>query len=402
MMDVLIVGAGPAGLSAAVACAEKGLSVRVIDEFYRPGGRLLGQLHQEPSGEWWNGWEEAAKLCDKAKSSGVDIRCGVSVFSVQQGDRGWIVSTSEGDMETTTLLLATGASETSVPIPGWTLPGVMSIGAAQVMTNVQRVRVGERGVIVGINILSMAISRELMLAGVKIDRMVLPSMSIVTEEAAKPKAVMQSMLRFAHLAPSPFLRIGSKFVVNEWLQGLGIRFYPKNGVKTWDIPIQLRKAAVEIIGTTCVEGVRIADVTPSGEIIAGTEQVIPADFVCISGGLSPLAELAAVAGCPFAYIPSLGGHVPLHNERMQTPLKGLYVAGNITGIESAKVASAQGTVAGLAIAADAGKLASEEALLQAINGVSLVRQKATIQFHPNIVEGRNTLKNTALISHKIG
>lgn len=82
MTDVLIVGAGPAGLSAALACREQGLSVRVVDEFYRPGGRLLGQLHEEPDGQWWNGLEEAAKLHDKALQAGVDIRCGVSVYNV--------------------------------------------------------------------------------------------------------------------------------------------------------------------------------------------------------------------------------------------------------------------------------------------------------------------------------
>ncbi|TWH29412.1 FAD dependent oxidoreductase [Bacillus subtilis J22] len=55
MIDLLVVGAGPAGLSAAIEAAEQGLHVLVIDEFPRVGGRLLGQLHQEPDGEWWNG-----------------------------------------------------------------------------------------------------------------------------------------------------------------------------------------------------------------------------------------------------------------------------------------------------------------------------------------------------------
>ncbi len=55
MNDVIIIGAGPAGLSASISCARFGLNVLVIDEFMKPGGRLLGQLHQEPTGEWWNG-----------------------------------------------------------------------------------------------------------------------------------------------------------------------------------------------------------------------------------------------------------------------------------------------------------------------------------------------------------
>lgn len=177
MMDALIVGAGPAGLAAAVACARQGLSVRVVDEFYRPGGRLLGQLHQEPDGSWWNGLEEAARLEQEAASWGVEICCGISVYHVSRTEDGWIVSTSGGEWQAPMLLIATGASETAVPVPGWTLPGCMSIGAAQVMTNVQRVRVGERGVVIGVNVLSAAIARELQLAGIKVDRMVLPPLS---------------------------------------------------------------------------------------------------------------------------------------------------------------------------------------------------------------------------------
>jgi sarcosine oxidase subunit alpha len=276
-----------------------------------------------------------------------------------------------------------------VPVPGWTLPGVMSIGAAQVMTNVQRVRVGTRGVVIGVNILSAAIVRELQLAGVHVERMVLPAVNAATaKEAGEPARVMESLLRVAHLAPSPLLRLGGRLMQLPGLQTLGLHLYPKNGVKMWGIPIQLRTAALEIVGDGQVEGVRIAQITPEGVPIRASERVIPADFVCIAGGLSPLAELAAVAGCPFAYLPSLGGHVPLHNERMQTPLAGLYVAGNITGIESAKVAMAQGTVAGLAIAEELGALRDGNRLHQAVRRVEVVRKQATIQFHPEIAQGR--------------
>lgn len=388
MIDVLVIGAGPAGLAAAIACAKQGLHVHVLDEFYRPGGRLLGQLHQEPDGTWWNGIEEAARLESAAKSSGVELRCGLSVYDVTRSSDGWVVSTTAGELHAPMLLLATGASETAVPVPGWTLPGVMSIGAAQVMTNVQRVRVGERGVVIGVNILSVAIARELQLAGIQVDRMVLPPVSAVSGNAGVPADVMRSLLRVAHLAPSPVIRFGSSLMKSGWMQRLGVSLYPSQGVSMWGIPVQLRMAALEIVGTSEVEGVRIARITPDGQPIAGSERVIPADFVCIAGGLSPLAELAAVAGCPFAYIPSLGGHVPLHNERMETPLPGLYVAGNITGIESAKVAMAQGTVAGLSMACAKGLLAEKEQLDEAIRQVDSVRRRATIQFHPDIAEGR--------------
>lgn len=395
MIDALIIGAGPAGLAAAIACARQGLSVLVVDEFYRPGGRLLGQLHQEPDGSWWNGIEEATRLFREAEAAGVEIRCGVSVFNVARSSNGWVVSTTEGELEAPMLLIATGASETAVPVPGWTLPGCMSIGAAQVMTNVQRVRAGDRGVVIGVNILSVAIARELQLAGIKVERMVLPPISAVTGDAGKPDEVMRSLLRVAHLAPSPLIRWGSRLMKSSWMQRMAVSLYPPQGFSMWDIPIQLRTAALEIVGTDHAEGVRIARISADGQPIAGTEQIIPADFVCIAGGLSPLAELAAVAGCPFAYLPSLGGHVPIHNERMQTPLPGLYVAGNITGIESAKVAMAQGSVAGLSMALAKGTLADQLLLDDSIRQVELVRRKATIQFHPEIAHGRASVSKLA-------
>ena len=86
MIDVIIIGAGPAGLSASISCARFGLNVLVIDEFMKPGGRLLGQLHQEPTGEWWNGIEESKRLHEEAKSLSVDIRCGVSVYNLDKDE----------------------------------------------------------------------------------------------------------------------------------------------------------------------------------------------------------------------------------------------------------------------------------------------------------------------------
>ena len=87
--DVVIIGAGPAGLSAAIACRESDLNVLFIDEFPKPGGRLLGQLHQEPNGEWWNGIEETQILIDKAKQLNTEIKCGVSAHHIEKIDHGY-------------------------------------------------------------------------------------------------------------------------------------------------------------------------------------------------------------------------------------------------------------------------------------------------------------------------
>ncbi|SFK05709.1 MULTISPECIES: NAD(P)/FAD-dependent oxidoreductase [unclassified Bacillus (in: firmicutes)] len=393
MIDVIVIGAGPAGLAGAIAAAEFGLKVTVIDEFIKPGGRLLGQLHQEPSGEWWNGIEESKRLYQKAQQLAIDIRCGVSVYNLTKENNLWNVHTSVGTLEAPFVLVATGAAEYPIPLPGWTLPGVMSIGAAQVMTNVHRVQVGQKGIIIGANILSFAILNELQLAGITIDRIVLPEKSALSKQAGEPEEVMKSLLHASHLAPSPLLRMGSRFMKSDWMRKIGLNFYPKNGMKVNGTPLQLRKAALEIIGKDQVEGVRIADIDANGNIIQGSETIYNADFVCIAGGLYPLAELAAVAGCPFQYIPELGGHVPHHSEAMETPLDRLFVAGNITGIESGKIAMAQGTTAGLSIAKHAGKGLGtiDQKLQQAMQNVWTIRKQAAIQFNPEIDSGRSKM-----------
>ena len=395
MSDVIIIGAGPAGLSASISCARFGLKVLVIDEFMKPGGRLLGQLHQEPTGEWWNGIKESKRLHEEAESLSVHIRCGVSVYNLDRDENNWFVHTNIGTLEAPFVLLATGAAEYSIPLPGWTLPGVMSIGAAQVMTNVHRVQVGKKGIIIGANILSFAILSELQLAGIKVDHIVLPEKSELSQKAGEPEEVLNSLLNAAHLAPSAFLRIGSHFMKFDWIRKAGLTFYPNNGMKINGTPLHLRKAALEIIGTDQVEGVRIANIDSKGNVINGSEKIYEADFVCIAGGLYPLAELAAVAGCPFHYISELGGHVPLHSETMETPLPGLFVAGNITGIESGKIAMAQGTVAGLSIAKYASKKRDivDQQLSHAIQNVHFVRQKAAIQFNPMVDIGRRKMND---------
>src|SRR5690625_2777435 len=223
--------------------------------------------------------------------------------------------------------------------------------------------------------------------------MALPVSNVVSEDQSNPRQVMERLIRIAHLAPSAFIKFGSKFATFEFVRNIALKFYPKGGIKMWDMPIHLRKAIKEINGTDRVESVTMVDITPDGDIIRNTEQTIDVDFVCIAGGLYPLAELAAVVGCPFEYSEELGGHVPIHNEAMETPIDGIYVAGNITGIESSKVARDQGTVAGLSIVKELLQTVDvRDKLEQAIAQVKATRDAASIQFHPEIKIGREKVE----------
>ncbi|GAH34594.1 unnamed protein product, partial [marine sediment metagenome] len=107
-------------------------------------------------------------------------------------------------------------------------------------------------------------------------------------------------------------------------------------------PILTSHTIKEVIGTKKVEGAVIAEVDSNAKIIPNTEKKIDVDTVCVSIGLSPLAELAWMAGCKFAYLKGLGGFIPLHDCNMRTTKKDIFIAGDISGIEEASTAIEEG------------------------------------------------------------
>src|SRR5699024_12337604 len=98
------------------------------------------------------------------------------------------------------MLSATGAAENPVSIPGWTLPGVMSVGAAQIMTNVHRVTPGNKGIIIGIDVLASAIAMELKIADIDVEAIALPASSKTTSLSSDPFTVIYSYLNVSHMA----------------------------------------------------------------------------------------------------------------------------------------------------------------------------------------------------------
>src|SRR5690625_3380583 len=93
--DIVIIGAGPAGLSTAITCRKYDLDVVVLDEFPRAGGRLLGQLHEEPDGTWWNGIKESEQLHREASQLNTDILLNVSVHHIEKNNEKFNVHTNK-------------------------------------------------------------------------------------------------------------------------------------------------------------------------------------------------------------------------------------------------------------------------------------------------------------------
>lgn len=394
--DVAVIGAGAAGLSAALYLSRLKLDVVVVDEYFRAGGRLLGQYYEnpkKPTGERvWDGKKIARELSGEVTANGARVMSGVTVWNISPGLRLHLSGGASGELQARAVLVATGAAEKAVPVPGWTLPGVMSAGAAQVFTNFHGVRPGRRVMMVGIDPLSISVARELKEAGVSVAGLVLPPSGVLSGNLGLPPEVIGTISHSSGMAPGFWLKLaGGLFRGSR--KNLGARLSSLSNIKLWGIPLHLRKSLVKIEGDEEVRSVVTADISASGE--PGREDPpVPVDAVCISGGLYPAADLAVLAGCPMIGAADLGGRVPLHGPAMETPIPGLFVAGNITGIEGAPVAMAQGTLAGVSIACYLGKLGknSQEELTAARSRVEQAREEAPIKFHQDIAAGRSRVE----------
>lgn len=387
MFDVIVVGAGPAGASAARILMEE-KKVLLLDEYYRIGGRLIGQLYEDNNEKIWNGYEKAEALSDVLHHPNLTVKLSTSVTNIEKSKEYYHINTTSGNFKSKYLLVCAGAQELTPALPGSTLPGVMTVGAAQVLTNVQRVAPGNKGAIIGINVLSSAILSELHMANIEVKVMSLPYHNEVNAQDANPQNVFKKLLNISHMAPSFFIKLGTNLLKTmPQIQPLAFKLIPRKGIKLFNTSVHLKKAVVSINGKEKVESITLKNVDKHGNIISNKEEIIPVDFVCLSGGLTPLSELLGLLNVSFTYIESLGGFIPLHNDVMETEINNLYIAGNITGIEGAMVAMKQGEIAAYQILERPDKLAlTQKELLQE-------RRKATIQFHECIEEGRDYINN---------
>lgn len=390
-VDVAIVGAGPAGLMASIELAKNGMKVVVIDEYYRSGGRLLGQLYEDTKLEqkqMWNGKEIANHLTDEALSIGVQILCKTTVWKIES-DTIYLSNNKLKEIYTKAVILATGAIEKALPIPGWQKVGVVTVGAAQTFTNLHHVKLGERVLFVGIDPLSISVALEMKKAGIHVVGMMLPAPSLMTIEKSNPQEVLEQLLIVADMAPNSLFRLGGKIAKGK-IKKLLLKLLKFNLIKIKGIPIYLRRAVTQINGQTEVESVSVSNLSIDGEL-SEIETRLEVDTVCLSGGLLPLTDLPQVANCILVDIPELGGIVPLHNKYLKTSEEGIYVAGNITGIEGAKVAMAQGKLAAFSLLHDL-KIISEQQLQTAFNEVDIARKSSPISFLPNIKVGRKIME----------
>lgn len=401
--DLTVIGAGPAGLAAAAEVSRFGGRVIVIDEAPRPGGRLPSQIHFEPGRTWkekkrlFNGPEKAERLKMEAEDSGAQILCGVSAWGLFPG---WDTALSPtvpgpnayeipGKIRSKAVIVSTGAFQNPLVIDGWTLPGVITAGAAQTLINVYQVLPGRKAAFIGIDPLNISVAQLMKKAGADILGVVLPPSNGLQLGPTKPKEAIKDMARFANYAPNSLLKWAGR--ASGLFPRSAAYFYPGSGLPVDGIRLLLRHAAVEISEEKRVRNLVVAALKADGTPIHRRFEKWSVDVVVTAAGLSPLTELTQIAGCPLVNVPELGGWVPAHNKSLMTPLEGLFVAGSITGIEGSPVAEAQGRLSGLAASRyldliDSGTV--EHKMHEYIAAVESARH-ASIPFLSNIRIGRD-------------
>ncbi|MEO6593673.1 MAG: FAD-dependent oxidoreductase [Planctomycetota bacterium] len=328
--DVGIVGAGPGGMAVGNALARAGVSVLVLDEGQQPGGQIFrqlpggavnrGQIAEPPS------HRQGHDLVGGFVDANVPVRHGATVWDAkpgrlwfEQGGESWLLRCQR-------MVLAPGAYDRCIPFPGWTLPGVLTAGALQVMVRGFAVVPGKRALVVGSGPLLLPTVTSLLSAGVKV------------------LAALEASSRWSALRALPaVLGNGARLREAAWygrkLLAAGVRL-------RWGWTV----FACE--GDGRVQRAVIGKVDGKGRPRRDTAQTIEVDVIGAGFGLVPSVELGLLLGCASRYDDARGGHYLSVDGEQRTSVGGVFAAGEICGIGGAAVAMAEGQVAAAAILRD--------------------------------------------------
>ena len=322
-IEALVIGGGPAGLVAAQYMGECGINTILVDENEIIGGQLFKQIHkffgsvEHHAGE--RGTEIGEALVKRALRTGVDVRLNSVAFGVFEDG---IVGVTEASGKSYALkpevtLIATGAMEKGALFHGWTLPGVVTVGAFQTFMNIHRTLLGETVLILGGGNVGMIVAYQALQAGAKVA-------GIVEVEP----------------------QVGGYQVHARKLKRAGV-------------PIWTSHALLRVLGESRVESAVIAPLK-EGKPVSDAEFEVPTDTVCMSVGLSPLCEMTMLMGCEHSHIAALGGHVALHGTSLETTRSGVFVAGDVAGIGEASTAMEEGKLAASGMAHRLGYVSDTE------------------------------------------
>lgn len=320
--DVLILGGGAGGLSAAIAARAAGASVVVLDERKVGGGQYYKQAADASLLDAQQA--EGAALVAAARDSGAEIVQGTEIWGAFDGPM--ILADHGGAAliaRPRTLIVATGAYERPVMVPGWTLPGVMTTGAAQTLWRSYRTLPGRRVAVCGSGPLNLQVALELAEGGAEI--------ALVAERA-----------------PSPLTRP---------MQALGLAL---SGPRlTWNGLRMLR--GLRARGVAVRNRTELSWVAPADDALAatfvhadGTQTTVTVDALLMNAGFEPQNEVLRLLGAAMSYDPAAGHLRAARSETLETTVSGLWAVGDCAGLGGAPAARAEGRIAGRAAAARAG------------------------------------------------
>ena len=319
--DVLVVGGGAGGLAAAIAARRAGAQVSVLDEMPTLGGQYYKQAVVGASLDGQQA--EGAALLAELRSSRAEILAGAEVWGAFEG----LLFLAEADgapliARPRTAIVATGACERPSIVPGWTLPGVMTTGAAQSMWRRYRTLPGRRVAVCGSGPLNLQVALELAAGGAEV--------ALVAEAAPTPLARPFEALRMAAAGPS--------------LTWKGIAML--HGLRRRRIPLRY--------------GTRLRRIDAADGALAATfrhrsgrEQRVVVDTVCMNVGFEPQNEILRLLGARMRYDPAFGHLRCERSETLETTVPGLFAVGDCAGLGGAPAARAEGRIAGRAAAAAA-------------------------------------------------
>lgn len=322
----VIIGAGPAGIRAAETLALAGTRPILIDEAPRWGGQIYRQQpkgFRRPLNDLYGFEAVRAKAVLDAMGgfrNDVDYRPDTLVWNVDPGKLSLHGPEGHSELAFNHLVLATGATDRILPVPGWTLPGVFSLGGSQVALKYQACSIGERVVFAGTGPLLYLVAYQYAKAGARVAA-VLDTSGISGQIAAIPG-----------LATLPGMAAKGLYYIAR--------------LRLWGIPIHTGCELRHVEGDDQVTGV----VWRRGTVDHRTE----CDAVAIGYGLRSETQLADLAGCAFDLDESEQSWSVRADEVGRTSVSGVYVAGDGASILGARAAEASGHLAALALLDDAG------------------------------------------------
>ncbi|HEX4790437.1 MAG TPA: FAD-dependent oxidoreductase [Actinospica sp.] len=328
--ELAVVGAGPAGLAAALAAADSGMRVVLLDaaptaggQFYRQPAKALYARRPQRLYHAWPTWLELRDRLSAHVDAGlIGFLADRHVWHVEQHEKGFAVHSLLGPQQRSSesvaadgLVLATGGYERVLPFPGWTLPGVLTAGGAQAMLKAGLVLPGRRVVVAGSGPLLLPVAAALAAAGAAVPGLY---------ESAAPRAF--TTYASDVLANPGKLAEGAQYAARLARHGVRVRF---------------RHAVIRAHGDDRLDAVTVARLDASGRVVEGSERRIDCDALAVSHGMLPHTEIARTLGTQLTE----NGCVAVDAEQ-RTDVPRLWAAGETTGIGGAALSLAEGEIAG--------------------------------------------------------